>query len=432
LGFEVIRLKTGTPPRVLSSSIDFSKTQLESGSEEIYSFSSYRPITKYKRQVPCYLTRTNINTHNIINSNLTKSAMYGGIVEGIGPRYCPSIEDKVVRFSTRDSHQIFLEPESLWLDTTYIQGFSTSMPKDVQELMVKSVVGLENSIIKKYAYAIEYDAVNPLELYHTLETKRIKNLFLAGQINGTSGYEEAACQGLVAGINIIAKHYNLDEFVLSRSDSYIGVLIDDLVTKGTKEPYRMLTARAEYRLILRHDNALERLSELAYKYKLISRAKYNIYLNEMSNINYLVDYSNNTTINPNNDLNNWLISNNSSPILNPVKIADIIKRPEINELMLKEYFFNDYDINIILKAMIKIKYEDYIIKANNLAQEMKEYDNYTIPIDIDYNKVNNLSNEAKEKLNKVRPTSIGQASRIIGINPVDINVLMYYLKESHE
>ena len=414
LGFKIIRLKTGTPPRIKKDSINFEILKKEEGDKEKLTF-SFDEIAyyDYNNQIPCYLTYTNDNTHKIILENLDKSAMYGGFYEelGVGPRYCPSIEDKIVRFKDKERHQLFLEPESLSYDDIYLQGFSTSMPYDVQEKMVHSLKGLENAEIIKYAYAIEYDAVDPLQLKTSLETKIIKNLFTAGQINGTSGYEEAACQGLIAGINASLKLDNKEPLVLSRSEAYIGVLIDDLVTKGTKEPYRLLTARAEFRLLLRSDNADLRLSKKAYDIGLLSNERYEKLIKKEEEIKEIESE------------------------LKLIKIKEekcnlgmYLKRPEANILNYKNKFSKNYNEESLLQVEIKYKYEGYIKKEEQEAFKMKRLGKKKIPNDIDYDKVENLATEARQKLNIIRPENIDQATRISGVNPSDISILMIYLK----
>lgn len=428
-GFELMRLKTGTPQRVKQASIDYSKTQLEPGDKEPWLFSfdgiSHRDL---KDQIPCYLTYTNERTHEIIRQNLSKSAMYGGIVEGVGPRYCPSIEDKVVRFKDKDRHQVFLEPESVHNDSIYIQGFSTSMPEEIQDQMIRTLPGLENCEIIRYAYAIEYDAFNPLDLKPTLETKLVENLFFAGQINGTSGYEEAACQGLIAGINASMKLLNKEPLILKRNEAYIGVLIDDLVTKGTKEPYRMLTSRAEYRLLLRHDNADLRLREYGHKIGLVGEEAYQKFLMKKQQIQELIDLLKVTKISPTEEVNAFLTSKNSSPLEFGIKAIEIIKRPEINYVILQELLKLDYPLDVIEQVEIEVKYKGYIEKAYRQAEKMNELESHLIPEDIDYKLVPNLAIEAREKLNKIRPMTIGQASRISGVNPADLEVLSVYVE----
>ncbi len=430
LGLTIQRLKTGTPQRIDKSSVDYSKLSREDGDYELRSFSfDYEPNYNIYEQEPCYLTYTNDKTHEIIRNNLNKSSMYGGYVQGIGPRYCPSIEDKVVRFSDKERHQLFLEPESRFYDDIYLQGFSTSMPHDIQEEMVHSLVGLENAKILKYAYAIEYDAIDPLEMKKNLENKIIENLFTAGQINGTSGYEEAAAQGLMAGINASLKIEGKEPFILGRNEAYIGVLIDDLTTRGTKEPYRMLTSRAEYRLLLRHDNADLRLREYGYKYGLINQDKYYKFKDKQAKIQELLNYlSNNKIVTNENDLLNQL---GTSTINDGITLYNILKRPEITINKLIEYgkIPNIYSKEIIEQAEIYIKYEGYIKKEEKEVIRMQELENTKIPDDIDYDKVINIASEAKDKLKKVMPTSLGQASRISGVNPSDIAMLSVYLKK---
>ena len=436
LGFNIVRLKTGTPPRIAKDSIDFSVLKEEKGDNKNWSF-SFDEINNYdvNSQVPCYLTYTNENTHNIIRENINKSSMYGGIEGklGIGPRYCPSIEDKIVRFSDKERHQLFLEPVSLYYDEIYLQGFSTSMPVEIQEKMVHSLKGLENAKILKNAYAIEYDAIYPTILKQSLETKLIENLFTAGQINGTSGYEEAACQGLIAGINAGLKLEKKEPLILKRSDAYIGVLIDDLVTKGIRDPYRLLTSRAEYRLLLRHDNADLRLREYGYKVGLIDEERYNKYLEKKDKIEELTNILKEKRLNPTEENNNFLIELSSSPLKDSISFYELLKRPEINLNKLKSLINLDYDDDINEQVEINIKYEGYINKAKKEAQKIIDLENKIIPENIDYDKVQNIASEARQKLKEVRPTSIGQALRISGVNPTDISLLTVYLKrKNHE
>ncbi|CDA80736.1 tRNA uridine 5-carboxymethylaminomethyl modification enzyme MnmG [Clostridium sp. CAG:594] len=414
LGFKLLRLKTGTPPRIERSSIDFSVLKREDGDDCKLTF-SFDDIAyyDYKNQVPCYLTYTNLKTHKIIMNNLNKSAMYGGFYEklGTGPRYCPSIEDKVVRFKDKERHQLFLEPESMYYDDIYLQGFSTSMPHDVQEDMVHSLKGLEHAKILRYAYAIEYDAIDPLQLKPSLETKVVENLFTAGQINGTSGYEEAAGQGIVAGINASLKLDNKEPLILSRSDAYIGVLIDDLVTKGTIEPYRLLTSRAEFRLLLRSDNADLRLSEKAYKIGLLSEERHNKLLNKIEEIKEIEEDIKNITF-PKEKCN----------------LSEYLKRPEVKIIDYVDKLNKKYSKEALEQVEINHKYEGYIIKAKKEAEKMIKLGKKQIPEDIDYEKVDNLATEARQKLEKIRPRTIDQATRISGVNPSDIAILMVYLK----
>ena len=432
LGFTIQRLKTGTPPRIKASSIDFTKCTPEYGDNKYYTFShDTKPIYKIEEQQKCYLVYTNESTHKIIMDNLEKSSMYGGYVTGIGPRYCPSIEDKLVRFKDKERHQLFLEPESLYYDEWYVQGFSTSMPEDVQELMVHSLKGLENAVITKYAYAIEYDSINPLEIKPSLETKIIENLFTAGQINGTSGYEEAAGQGLLAGINAAAKLENKNPLILKRNESYLGVLIDDLVTKGTQEPYRMLTSRAEYRLILRHDNADLRLREYGGKYKTITEEMYINYLNHKKEIKKLKEFLENTKLEITEKILEKFKQNDFSIPLNKTSFLELLKRPEITiEFLdsLKSINFSDQVKEIV---SIEIKYEGYIKKMKKEIERMLKLEEKQIPKNIDYKKIKNLASEARQKLEAIRPISIGQASRISGVNPADISILAIYLKKEY-
>ena len=431
-GLEIQRLKTGTPQRIKASSIDFSKMQEEKGDEELWTFSfdekaTYDPNTQQK----CYLLYTNPTTHKIILDNLDKSAMYGGYVTGIGPRYCPSIEDKLVRFKDKERHQLFLEPESLYYDEWYLQGFSTSMPKDIQEQMVHSLKGLENAIITKYAYAIEYDAINPLQISPSLESKIIKNLFTAGQINGTSGYEEAAGQGLIAGINASLKLENQDPLILKRNDAYIGVLIDDLVTKGTKEPYRMLTSRAEYRLLLRHDNADLRLREYAHKIGSITKKQYQNYLTKLKNIQECEIYFQQNKLKMTSEVKERFQQANLPIPTTSLSFIDLLKRPEITIKFLSQFIDKTYPKEILEELEIMTKYEGYIKKAQKEVEKMIKLEEKQIPKDINYQKIKNLASEARQKLEQIRPLTIAQATRISGVNPSDISILTVYLKKEY-
>ena len=434
LGFDILRLKTGTPQRIDKNSVDFSVLKEETGDDEYWTFNTENEIYYDKdKQEKCYLVYTNENTHNIIKENLSRSAMYGGYAEGIGPRYCPSIEDKIVRFADKERHQLFLEPESLYYDDLYLQGFSTSMPTDVQEKMVHSLKGLENAKILKYAYAIEYDAINPLQLKPSLETKVINNLFTAGQINGTSGYEEAAGQGIIAGINAVKKIQNKEPLILKRNESYIGVLIDDLVTKGTKEPYRMLTSRAEFRLLLRHDNADIRLRKYGYEAGLISEEKYNKLIEKENNIDKLINELKETKISNKNITQNILKQMGTDKLENGTNLYTFLKRPEITlDLLLKENILeNKYDKEVYNQAQILIKYEGYINKELKEVEKLLKLESKQIPKDIDYNKITNLASEAKQKLIIVAPETLAQASRISGVNPADLSILAIYLKKEY-
>lgn len=434
LGFNIIRLKTGTPQRLDRNTIDFSKMSIEKGDETYHTFSfDNPPFYKIEDQVPCHLIYTNQKTHQIILDNLNKSSMYGGLddIKGIGPRYCPSIEDKIVRFKDKEKHQLFLEPESLYYNDIYLQGFSTSMPYDIQEEMVHSLEGLEHAKILKYAYAIEYDAIYPTQLKQSLETKIIENLFTAGQINGTSGYEEAACQGLIAGINASLKLEEKDPLILKRYESYIGVLIDDLVTKGVKDPYRLLTSRAEYRLLLRHDNADLRLREYGYQVGLISEERYKKYLIKKMQIETLISKLKNNRITPNKEVNEYLTKNNLSKLTVAVTLYDLLKRQDITFDNIKYFIDIDYDKEILEEVEIMAKYEGYIAKEEKEAAKLKNLEDKKIPNNIDYYKIHNLASEAKQKLTEIKPTSLGQALRISGVNPSDISILSIYLKKEY-
>jgi len=443
LGFTIKRLKTGTPQRIDVNTIDYSKVKKELGDQEYLTFSfDLEPSYKIEEQVPCYLTYTTEETHKIINENLNKSSMYGGLddIKGIGPRYCPSIEDKVVRFKEKEKHQLFLEPESKISDdpeygnTIYLQGFSTSMPYDVQEKMVHSLPGLENAKILKYAYAIEYDSIYPTQLKQSLETKLIENLFTAGQINGTSGYEEAACQGLIAGINASLKLENKEPLILGRDEAYIGVLIDDLVTKGVRDPYRLLTSRAEYRLLLRHDNADLRLREHGYNVGLINKEQYNKYLDKKNNIEKMKEELKNIKITPKNENIEKFNNLNTTPLKDGISAYNLLKRPEITIENLRRENLIDitYSKEVEEEVEINIKYDGYINKAIKEAEKMKKLDDKKIPEDINYDNIKNIASEARQKLKEVMPTSIGQALRISGVNPADISILMVYLKKEYK
>ena len=432
-GFRIQRLKTGTPPRVEINSIDYSKTTVQPGTDAKLSFSyETTHFTPVEDQTVCYLTYTTAETHKLIRDNLDKCAMFSGLIKGIGPRYCPSIEDKVVKFADKERHQIFLEPESKEMNTIYVQGFSTSMPHDIQEKMVHSLPGLENCTILKYAYAIEYDAIDPLQLWPSLETKVLKNLFTAGQINGTSGYEEAAGQGLIAGINASKKVKGNKPLILKRDEAYIGVLIDDLVTKGTKEPYRMLTSRAEYRLLLRHDNADERLRKYGYDAGLVNDEVYSLYLDKMNRIHAEIERLDTIHFSPKSEINDLLEEKGSTRLKEGVTARAILQRPELVYEDLLPYIEHvDLTEEEMRRVTILIKYKGYIEKTLRQVEKVKNMEEKQIPADLDYDDVLNLSLEARQKLKKVRPVTIGQATRISGINPADISVLLIHLKTQY-
>lgn len=431
-GLKIIRLKTGTPQRIKKDSIDFSVMSEEHGDSTYWTFSNdFGPNYKIEDQKSCYLLYTNELTHQIIRENLSKSAMYGGYATGVGPRYCPSIEDKIVRFADKERHQLFLEPESLYYDDWYLQGFSTSMPEDIQEKMVHSLHGLENAVITKYAYAIEYDAIDPLQIKPSLENKVLENLFTAGQINGTSGYEEAAGQGIIAGINAVLKVDNKEPLILKRSDAYIGVLIDDLVTKGTIEPYRMLTSRAEFRLILRHDNADLRLRHYAHDIGTINEEQYNRLIDKEEKIKELTKYLQENTLHLTEDVIKVFESNNINVPLTGLNYYDLLKRPEITLKFIEKFIEINYSSEVKEQVEINAKYDGYIKKAYKEIEKLSRLEEKQIPEDIDYKKVTNLASEARQKLEKIRPKTIAQASRISGVNPVDISVLTIYLKKEY-
>lgn len=432
-GFRIQRLKTGTPPRVEINSIDYSKTTVQPGTDAKLSFSyETTHFTPVEDQTVCYLTYTTAETHKLIRDNLDKCAMFSGLIKGIGPRYCPSIEDKVVKFADKERHQIFLEPESKEMNTIYVQGFSTSMPHDIQEKMVHSLPGLENCTILKYAYAIEYDAIDPLQLWPSLETKVLKNLFTAGQINGTSGYEEAAGQGLIAGINASKKVKGNKPLILKRDEAYIGVLIDDLVTKGTKEPYRMLTSRAEYRLLLRHDNADERLRKYGHDAGLVNDEVYSRYLDKMNRIYAEIERLDTIHFSPKSEINDLLEEKGSTRLKEGVTARAILQRPELVYEDLLPYIEHvDLTEEEMRRVTILIKYKGYIEKTLRQVEKVKNMEEKQIPADLNYDDVLNLSLEARQKLKKVRPVTIGQATRISGINPADISVLLIHLKTQY-
>ena len=434
MGIELFRLKTGTPQRIKMSSIDFSKTKFEPGTAANLAFSyETNEYIPYEDQVPCWLIYTNEKTHKIIRDNLDKSAMFSGLVEGVGPRYCPSIEDKIVRFSDKPRHQLFLEPESRHTDSIYLQGFSTSMPRDVQIAMVHSLEGLEKAIILKYAYAIEYDAVVPTQFDLTLKIKKYDNLYCAGQICGTSGYEEAAGLGLVAGINAVLKLRGEKPFILRRNESYIGVMIDDIVNKGTNEPYRLLSSRAEFRLLLRHDNADKRLRGYAHKYGTISDEVYNKFVEKEEKEASLIDYLNNTHLGDNAKLDEYLLSIGELEYKRGLSIADILKRPAVKFADLIDIFEDLQSYNLtdleIMQIEVAVKYSGYIRNQENEALKLQKLESLIIPDDIDYLNMHGLALEARQKLDKIRPINLGQASRISGVNPSDITILSLNLNK---
>ena len=433
-GFKIIRLKTGTPQRIDKKSIDYSKLKLEPGDDKYLTFSyDLEPCYKIEEQEPCYLTYTTEETHQIIRDNLNKSSMYGGLddIEGIGPRYCPSIEDKVVRFSEKERHQLFVEPESRYYDDIYLQGFSTSMPPEVQEKMVHSLPGFENAKILKYGYAIEYDAIYPTQLNASLETKILKNLYTAGQINGTSGYEEAACQGLMAGINASLQLENKEPLILKRNEAYIGVLIDDLITKGIRDPYRLLTSRAEFRLLLRSDNADLRLRDMGYEVGMINEEQITRLNNKKENIEKLFEFLKENKLKITSEIKEELEKLNIPVPSMTMSLEQLLKRPEFNMEILEKFIEINYPEDIKEQVSINLKYEGYIAKSYKEAEKMLKLEKKQIPDDIDYDNVKNIASEARQKLKEVRPKTIAQAIRISGVNPSDISILSVYLKKEY-
>ena len=431
LGIEIFRFKTGTPARINKKSVDFSKMEIQEGDDKLLPFSFEDKINQDIEQLPCYLTYTNSKTHEIIRKNLHRSPLYSGRIEGTGPRYCPSIEDKVVRFADKERHQIFIEPMGRNTDEMYVQGMSSSLPEDVQIEMYRSIAGLENVEFTRPAYAIEYDCINPEELKLSLEHKKIENLFFAGQTNGTSGYEEAAAQGLIAGINAARKLQGKEPVILDRSQAYIGVLIDDIVTKGTNEPYRMMTSRAEYRLLLRQDNTDLRLTDIGHDIGLISDARYEAFCTKRNNINKEIERLKTTTIKPTDQVNEVLKANNSSVISGGIKLIDLLKRTELNYEKLKDIdtkrpALSDEEVE---EVEIQVKYEGYIKLQEAQVEKFKKLENKKIPQDIVYSEIKGLRLEARQKLDKIKPLSIGQASRISGVSPADVNVLLIYIEQ---
>lgn len=430
LGFELRRFKTGTPPRVKSSTIDYSKTEEQPGDDHPRAF-SFDTVEMLLDQLPCWLTYTNETTHEIIQANLHRSPMFTATKKGTGARYCPSIEDKIVRFSDKPRHQIFLEPEGKNTEEVYVQGLSTSLPEEVQREMLRTIPGLENVEMMRVGYAIEYDAVMPDQLWPSLETKLVEGLFTAGQINGTSGYEEAAGQGLMAGINAARKVFEKEPVILGRDQAYIGVLIDDLVTKGTEEPYRLLTSRAEYRLLLRHDNADLRLTEICHEIGLISDERYERFLAKQSAIEAEKERLQKTRIKPTAEVQAMLKEIGSGELKDGILAADLLRRPEITydkiaQIVSRETFVTD---EIAEQVEIQIKYEGYIQKSNLQVEKMKRMEDKKIPENIDYDAISGLATEALEKLKKIEPLSIAQASRISGVNPADISILLVYIEQ---
>ncbi len=433
LGIKLYRFKTGTPARIDRRTVDFSKMEPQYGDEKIVPFSfENKPEDIYREQVPCWLTYTNEETHTIIRENLHRSPMYAGVIEGTGTRYCPSIEDKVVRFADKNRHQIFIEPEGEGTYEMYVQGMSTSLPEDVQLRMYRSVPGLENCEIMRTAYAIEYDCIDATQLKLSLEFKNIKGLFSAGQFNGTSGYEEAGAQGIIGGINAAQYVKGEKPLILKRSDAYIGVLIDDIVTKGSKEPYRMMTSRAEYRLLLRQDNADQRLTKMGYDVGLVTEERYQRLLEKERLIAEEIERVKGVIITPKEEVLKLLVEYNSTPIKSGVRLSELIKRPELNYFKLKSIDPNrpeNLDYEVYEQVNIQIKYEGYIRQQLNQVEQFKKLENRLLPEEIDYSTVSGLRLEAQQKLNAIRPVSIGHASRIAGVSPADISVLLVYMEQ---
>ncbi|WP_137791317.1 tRNA uridine-5-carboxymethylaminomethyl(34) synthesis enzyme MnmG [Bacillus sp. E(2018)] len=430
LGFDMVRFKTGTPPRVNSKTIDYSKTEIQPGDDVPRAF-SYETTEYITDQLPCWLTYTGEETHQLINGNLHRSPMYSGMIEGTGPRYCPSIEDKIVRFNDKPRHQIFLEPEGRNTEEVYVQGLSTSLPEDVQKRILATIPGLEKAELMRAGYAIEYDAIVPTQLWPSLETKRVNGLFTAGQLNGTSGYEEAAGQGLMAGINAALKVQDKEPLVLDRSEAYIGVLIDDLITKGTNEPYRLLTSRAEYRLLLRHDNADLRLTKKGHEIGLIPQDRYERFEEKKALIAQEIDRLEHVSIKPSEIVQQVLTESQSTSLKEPMSAASLLKRPEITYPVIHKLVPAETALpeTVMEQVEIQVKYAGYIDKQLAQVEKMRKMENKKLPVDLDYMAINGLATEAKQKLHEVRPLSVGQASRVSGVNPADISILLIYLEQ---
>lgn len=430
LGFEMVRFKTGTPPRVNKNTIDTDQMEIQLGDEKPLAF-SYETTEFITDQLPCWLTYTNQKTHEYIQANIHRAPMYSGVIEGQGPRYCPSIEDKIVRFADRNRHQVFLEPEGRNTQEIYVQGLSTSLPEDVQIAMLRTIKGLERAEMMRTGYAIEYDAIVPTQLWPSLETKKVEGLFTAGQINGTSGYEEAAGQGIMAGINAARKVQGKEPLILDRSQAYIGVLIDDLVTKGTREPYRLLTSRAEYRLLLRHDNADLRLTEIGYEIGLIPEERYQRFLKKKKEIEQEIKRLRGTRVKPNPEIQAILEEANSTPLHQVTDLAHLLKRPEIHYTHIERIAPSTTKISLEVAEQVEIqlKYEGYIRKSLQQVEKMKRMENKRIPAWVDYDQITGISSEAREKLKEVQPLSLGQALRISGVNPADISILMVHIEQ---
>ncbi|MFD3450508.1 tRNA uridine-5-carboxymethylaminomethyl(34) synthesis enzyme MnmG [Microbacteriaceae bacterium 4G12] len=430
IGFDLVRFKTGTPPRVNSLTIDYSKTEIQPGDDVPRAF-SFETTKFIMDQIPCWLTYTSEETHRLIDENLHRSAMYSGMIKGTGPRYCPSIEDKVVRFHDKPRHQIFLEPEGRNTQEVYVQGLSTSLPEDVQRGILKTIPGLENVEMMRTGYAIEYDAIVPTQLWPTLETKKIKNLYTAGQINGTSGYEEAAGQGLMAGINAACRALDKEEVVLDRAEAYMGVLVDDLVTKGTNEPYRLLTSRAEYRLLLRHDNADLRLTDIGYKIGLIKEERYERFVQKKEQIEQEKARLAGIIIKPRPEVQELIRTLGGSELKDGIRASDLLRRPEMTYEHIQVLAPSEEPISdeAAEQVEIQIKYEGYIEKSLQQVDRMKRMESKKVPVNIDYDAISGLATEARQKLKEVRPLSVGQASRISGVNPADISILLVYLEQ---